>query len=129
MGIRRFVILFLALALLAALASCAHKRIVLKSPDGASAEYDSTADTSIEGLEFVRLSDGSTTLRVTKSDQSASTVNRDALALAVEILRHVPWAVAAPPQALPATPAPTGAPERRRGIGPDPEPAHETEAP
>jgi len=132
MGIRRFVLL--SLALLAAMCSCAHKRIVLKSPDGASAEYESTADTSIEGLEFVRLADGSTTLRVTKSDQAASTVNRDAIAIAIEILRHVPWAVAAPTAtpaaaAPAAAPAQVAAPERRKGIGPDPEPAPEAEAP
>lgn len=114
MGMRRFLTVFL-FAALAAMFSCAHKRIVLKSPDGSEATYESTADTSIEGLEFTKLADGSTTLKVTKSDQQAAIVNQAMWSVLAEVLRRVPVAPGIAPAAAPvaAPPAP-----RSTGLGP-----------
>lgn len=107
MGIRRFLTVFL-FASLAALCSCAHKRIVLKSADGSEAFYETTADTSIEGLAFTKLADGSTTLTVTKSDQQAAIVNQAMWSVLAEVLRRVPVAPGVVPVAGPPALRSTG---------------------
>lgn len=108
MGIRRFITFFL-LTFLAAAASCAQKRIVLRSPDGSSAEYTNTTDSGIEGLKFAKKADGSVTLEVTKSDQNASAVNEAMWAFLAELARRIP-VVPVPAAASPTTDHP--------GIGP-----------